>query len=370
MRRFLATASNCATALAATLLSICSLSSPAPVAASDLTKPDAAATAAPTMCGSHGIVVYEPDPSSSSELDCAAAPRTAPEIADARAYLTETASPGYTMALQGMELAIGRLHPEFVVRLANAIREARNAGLRLAGVFSAYRPPAFGIGGFRDKFHSLHTYGLAVDLRGIGTPASTEAQLWHEIAARNGVVCPYGPRDRAEWNHCQPTSLKIILADNPLRETVTAAGPLDLDTMFEAGNAVIASMESAADSLVRAEPTPPQIVETPTRVVEPGTQSTRKPRTHRDVRAASSRIAAKPVRQVGAKLGARTAASRVAAKPARQVVAKLGTRAAVGRVAAKPARQVVARLGARAGPARTPIIAVEERRRGSKAGSG
>ena len=102
------------------------------------------------------------------------------------------------MTLQGAELAIGRLHPEFVVRLANAIREARSAGLPLAGVFSAYRPPAFGVGGFSDKFNSLHTYGLAVDMQGIGRPGSPEAQLWHETAARNGVVCPYGPRDRAE----------------------------------------------------------------------------------------------------------------------------------------------------------------------------
>jgi len=61
------------------------------------------------------------------------------------------------MTLQGAEVAIERLHLEFVVRLANAIREARSAGLSFAGVFSAYRPPAFGIGAFSDKFNSLHT---------------------------------------------------------------------------------------------------------------------------------------------------------------------------------------------------------------------
>src|SRR6266404_8846983 len=118
------------------------------------------------------------------------------------------------MARQGPELAIGRLNPEFAVRLANAVREARQGGLPSAGVFSAYRPPAFGIGGFFDKFHSLHTYGLAVDMYGIGGPGSAAAQLWYEIAARHGVVCPYGSHHQAEWNHCQPTSLKIILADS------------------------------------------------------------------------------------------------------------------------------------------------------------
>ena len=71
----------------------------------------------------------------------------------------------------------GRLHREVVVRLANAIREARSAGLSSAGVFSAYRPPAFGIGAFSDKFNSLHSYGLAVDVHGIGRPESPEAQL-------------------------------------------------------------------------------------------------------------------------------------------------------------------------------------------------
>jgi hypothetical protein len=75
------------------------------------------------------------------------------------------------MTRQGPERAIERLHPEFVNRLAAAIAEARAAGMPLAGIFSAYRPPAFGVGGFADKFHSLHTYGLAVDVTGIGGPA-------------------------------------------------------------------------------------------------------------------------------------------------------------------------------------------------------
>jgi hypothetical protein len=123
-------------------------------------------------------------------------------------------------------------------------------------VFSAYRPPAFGIGAFSDKFNSLHSYGLAVDVHGIGRPGSPEAQLWHEIAARNGVICPYGPHDRAEWNHCQPSSVKIILPENSLRETISAAGPVDLERMFEAGTPIIESVASAAESLSRAAPTP------------------------------------------------------------------------------------------------------------------
>ena len=249
MIRMLATMSNCTPALAPALLALFMLPLPSDAARSESSTPDAEAAATPSAppCTPNDTVVYQPNPSTSSEPTCPTPARTAAEIADARAYLIETASPGFTMTLQGAELAIGRLHPEFVVRLANAIREARSAGMPFAGVFSAYRPPAFGVGGFSDKFNSLHTYGLAVDMHGIGRPGSPEAQLWHQTAARNGVVCPYGPRDRAEWNHCQPTSVKIILAENPLRETVRAEGPSDLESMFEAGNTIIADMASAAE---------------------------------------------------------------------------------------------------------------------------
>lgn len=174
-----------------------------------------------------------------------AAPDSAPacaggsDAATDRAYLVETATPGWTMTLQGADVAIGRLHPEFAHRLAAAIHDARAAGLASAGIFSAYRPPAFGVGGFSDKFNSLHTYGLAVDMTGIGAPGSAEAKAWYEIAAKHGVVCPYGVENRVEWNHCQPTWVKIVRSENPLRETVTASGPLNLESMFEAGSALI-----------------------------------------------------------------------------------------------------------------------------------
>jgi hypothetical protein len=181
-----------------------------------------------------------PDDVVRSEGACPERSKGTGEMARARAYLIETATPGYTMSRQGPELAIGRLHPEFVKRLAAAIKEARGAGLLFAGIFSAYRPPAFGVGGFADKFHSLHTYGLAVDVTGIGAPGTANALLWHEIAARHGVICPYGPHNPIEWNHCQPTWVKIILPDNPLRETVTADGPSSLEDMFEVGYLLIA----------------------------------------------------------------------------------------------------------------------------------
>jgi hypothetical protein len=165
-----------------------------------------------------------------------------PEVKSERAYLVTTARPGGTMMRQGPETAISRLHPEFAVRLAAAIREARTSGLPQAGIFSAYRPPAFGVGGFKDKFHSLHSYGLAVDMHGIGAAGSSEARLWTQIAAKHGVACPYGVNNRAEWNHCQPTRIKMVRSDSPLVKTIKAEGPVNPFNMFEAGKELIESV--------------------------------------------------------------------------------------------------------------------------------
>ena len=181
------------------------------------------------------VIVLRPDAPTPEQLQSDA---NGEEKSD-RDYLIQTATPGDTMTRQGPDLAIGRLHPQFAHRLAGAIREARETGLASAGIFSAYRPPAFGVGGFSDKFNSLHTYGLAVDMTGIGGPGSDQAKQWHEIAAKHGVECPYGFTNRVEWDHCQPTRIKIIRPESPLRETVTADGPINLQTMFQAGTSYI-----------------------------------------------------------------------------------------------------------------------------------
>jgi len=156
------------------------------------------------------------------------------------------------MMRQGPEIAIARLNPQFIARLASAIREARQSGLPCAGIFSAYRPPAFGVGGFLDKFKSLHAYGLAVDISGIGDPGSKEAKLWHDIAGRHGIICPYRFDSKTEWNHCQAVQTRMVLPDNPLRKTITGEGPLTLEEMFKVGNSVIASLSAAIRVAVAA----------------------------------------------------------------------------------------------------------------------
>jgi len=162
------------------------------------------------------------------QLPATRPPKSAVE--EAKAYLVKTAIPGGTMMRQGVSVAIDRLHPGFAVKLAEAVKRAREEGLTEAGVFSAYRPPAFGIGGFADKFDSLHSYGLATDITGIGGPGSASAHRWHQIVMDVGLYLPYGPDHRVEFNHTQFIPMKV--APRELRETITAQGPIDLHQMW------------------------------------------------------------------------------------------------------------------------------------------
>jgi hypothetical protein len=174
-------------------------------------------------------------------------------VEEAKAYLIDTATPGYTMVRQGVSVAIGRLHPDFIVKLASAVHLAREAGMTHAGVFSAYRPPAFGVGGFGDKFNSLHSYGLAADMTGIGGPRSRLARLWQTIVKRVGLYLPYGPDNRAEFNHTQLVPTKM--APSFLRGTITASAPKDLHVMWLASGIssyVVDALAAKAPSLASA----------------------------------------------------------------------------------------------------------------------
>jgi hypothetical protein len=378
MRRSLATLPDL-NSFARTLVGALSICFAAGTAMCNSLQPDAptAETSDQAACGSDEIVVYESNQPSVGELPCSAHSRTSTETAEARAYLVETARPGYTMTRQGPELAIERLHPEFAARLANAVREAREAGLPFAGIFSAYRPPAFGVGGFADKFNSLHAYGLAVDVHGIGRPGSLEALIFHAIAAKHGVVCPYGPRNRAEWNHCQPTRLRIVRTENPLRETITAQGPLSLETMFEAGNSVIDSPEAAADVSTKNMPAPEFAVETTSAervkpklarfkvrwkpVAGQATASSQKDEKDAD---------AKPDNNHTKRAAKAAAKKRMAAKNRNKSRDDGNPRLAEKRVAKKVSRLADKKMRGRLKLAKPAAIMVEERRRSSRSGRG
>lgn len=214
-------------------------------------------------------------------------PETAARIAEARRHVVRTTlaeGPGGTMVRMGREIVarmpkaerarlsgadvvrigveanVAKLHPVFVMRLSLAIQaarahpetcpERRRVGrkwvtvhrrcLAHVALFSGYRPPGFGIGGFGDKFQSSHAYGIGGDVRGIGRPGSKAARLWQKIAWDYRIYSPYGPTNRAEWNHVQATGIKMVLRAAPaLRGTITRDGPVDLARMWEAAARVI-----------------------------------------------------------------------------------------------------------------------------------
>jgi hypothetical protein len=172
-------------------------------------------------------------------------------VNEARAYLIRTSTEqrercvGDTMARQGVEVAIGRLHPVMAIRIARSVQQARNEGIP-ACVYSAFRPPAFGVGGFSDKFNSAHAYGIAVDFGGIDRPGSKAARKFQEIAASNGLYSLYGPGDRAEWNHYQLIPVRRIAPNNPLRDTITATGPKDEVAMWTKSGVPLDKIEPVA----------------------------------------------------------------------------------------------------------------------------
>jgi hypothetical protein len=127
------------------------------------------------------------------------------DVAAADEYLRKTTGEkalSSTTAQQGVDSAIAHMHPEMRLRLAAAIKEARANGLPDVHAWSMYRSPSMGANpGF--AFSSQHGRGVATDVGGIGRPGSPEAIKWQQIAAKHGLVNPYGPYNQKEWNHYQ-----------------------------------------------------------------------------------------------------------------------------------------------------------------------
>src|SRR5262245_65009055 len=94
MRQSLAGISNCPAALSVALLAAVMAPASPDVALSDASGSGTLTSTAPPApaCGSNELELHEPSPD--SEPGCATAPRTPEEIAEARAYLIETAGPG------------------------------------------------------------------------------------------------------------------------------------------------------------------------------------------------------------------------------------------------------------------------------------
>jgi hypothetical protein len=104
--------------------------------------------------------------------------------------------------------------PGFAGKLAAAIRQARAQGLNV-GVESGFRAPTQTGSSFDRSGRSLHSYGMAADINGIGQPGSATARQWYQIATQNGLYNPYGPQNAREWNHYQAVPNELTMADVP-----------------------------------------------------------------------------------------------------------------------------------------------------------
>jgi tail lysozyme len=131
-------------------------------------------------------------------------------------------------------------NPAFARNLAAAIREAKANGLNV-GVESGYRNPlelskqGNRNANFDAAGNSLHSYGLAADVNGIGQPGSATAKQWASIAARNGLYDPYNPNG-SEWNHWQAVPFTLDQRPDVKASLSKAASSGDFNNVWAAAN--------------------------------------------------------------------------------------------------------------------------------------
>jgi hypothetical protein len=127
---------------------------------------------------------------------------------------------------------IANMNPEYVVRLAAALRQAHAEGIN-ATVFSGSREPSDHPSRYDLEGNSSHEYGLAADIGGIGTAGSSTALRWAEIAKANGLSSPYNPSG-VEYNHWQLPALPLEQTPQLLAALKTAKATGNLNTMWAA----------------------------------------------------------------------------------------------------------------------------------------
>lgn len=137
--------------------------------------------------------------------------------AQARAYLSSLSSHAFRLGDTSF------LHPDFAVKMANAVQQARAAGLPVT-VQSGYRANPTTGSKYDAEGYSLHGYGAAMDVGGIGGAGSPQAQQWAQIAQKNGIYNPYGVGNTAEFNHWQMVPWKLENRPDVQNAIVSAGG--------------------------------------------------------------------------------------------------------------------------------------------------
>lgn len=168
---------------------------------------------------------------------------------EARAYLSSLSSHVFRLGDTSF------LHPDFAVNMANAVQQARSQGLPVT-VQSGYRTNDTTGSGYDASGLSMHGYGAAIDVGGIGGPGSPQAQQWAKIAASNGVYNPYGVNDPKEYNHWQLTPWTLESRPDVQQSIVNAHG--DIGKIWNAvspvsqGTANVASAKPMSDADIAA----------------------------------------------------------------------------------------------------------------------
>lgn len=118
------------------------------------------------------------------------------------------------------------LHPDFALRLANSIQQARALGMPVT-LESGYRTPTTTGSNYDAQGYSLHGFGAAADVSGIGNAGSPSAALWGKIAAQNGIYNPYGLSDAKEYNHWQLVPWKLEQRPDVQKALIASGGDLN-----------------------------------------------------------------------------------------------------------------------------------------------
>lgn len=134
-------------------------------------------------------------------------------------------------------------NPAFAKSLANAIRQARAAGLNI-GLESGFRSPSTLVsqGGASNAArydaggNSSHSYGVAGDVSGLDGPNGKITNQWAQIATANGLHNPYGVGDAAEFNHWQLPEQPLEKNPQLLASLKQAAATANIHNVWSAYN--------------------------------------------------------------------------------------------------------------------------------------
>jgi hypothetical protein len=139
------------------------------------------------------------------------------------------------------------LHPDFAVRMATALQQARSEGLPVS-LMSGFRAPDQTGSAYDASGKSSHSYGLASDIAGLDGPNGRVTTRWGQIAQANGLSNPYGIGNPREFNHWQlpPQPLETTPDILGTLKAASASGPQAMWNAYGGGAGTATPTESVS----------------------------------------------------------------------------------------------------------------------------